>query len=290
MTSRLGRTKSSKKTSKRTTSKRTSKKTKSRSTTTSKNTTRGASKRSRPNNSEDKGEEAGPENEEIEVRLGRGQIQRVHESCFKGYTLKKILGQGVYGTVAEFCLNDNCDYAVKLVRKDMIMSNELDVLKELSDNGVGPKFIDSWDCLSSENPSEPQEDDYVTLIVTEKWDAELPQSVCINEQIIMKLCKQIKVLHSLGYVHGDILEKNVLIRKKDNEIVDATLTDFGTVDKIAVWKQNPDDVKLFFDYHITGGLNSYYKDNNITLKDVQADPTHLDKALMWKLRKLCESQ
>lgn len=120
--------------------------------------------------------------------------------------------------------------------------------------------------------------------MTEKWDGELPIDVCLPEELLQKLCNEIEKLHSLGYVHGDILEKNVLVRKNQGQIVDATLSDFGTVDND--WSRRPDRVKTFYDYHKLSGL-AYYNDNNLSLEDVQRDPSLLDKAMMWQLWLAC---
>jgi len=249
-----------------------------------------------PNTASPFGKSVKPKRHKILIPLGTDDEQDVYETCLRGYELQKILGRGGYGSVAASCLAGNCNYAVKMMRSSKVNTNELNAIKTLSDKNIGAHFIDAWECDAKDIPQSPFGDDIdpITLIVTEKWDGELPKGVCLDEGILVKLCKEIKELHSLGYVHGDILEKNILIRKRENKIIDATLSDFGFVNTIHWWQttdsfgREGNAVETFYRYHIKNGLGEYYVDNDIELKDVQQDPTYLDKALMWKLWKLCK--
>lgn len=233
------------------------------------------------------------EPETMEISLGNNDEQEIYESCLRGYELKKYLGRGGYGSVAKACLKDNCNYAVKLMRSSKVNANELNAIKELSERGIGAKFIDAWECGAGDIPDSPFDLKPVTLIVSEKWDGELPPNVCLDERILLKLCKEIKTLHELGYVHGDILEKNILIKKRKSKIIDATLSDFGFVNTIRWWQTTDkfgspgNAIETFYKYYKDSGLTDYFRDNDITLADVQYNPTYLDKALMWKLWKVC---
>lgn len=230
----------------------------------------------------------------IEVILGNNDKDEVYDECFRGYELKKVLGRGAYGSVASLCLKDDCNYAVKMMRTAVVEPNEIEIIKKLSNMGIGPRFIDMWTCPAVEG----NDGDTVSFIVSEKWDGELPVGICLPTTVLQKLCVEISKLGNAGFVHGDILEKNVLVKynNKKTGIIDATLTDFGTVETVKEWKQNKafgrkgdgGKIAVFFTYHFKAGLAQYYLENNLELKDVQANPQHLDKALMWKLWKLCK--
>lgn len=201
--------------------------------------------------------------------------REVSEECLKGYKLKDILGQGSYGSVSQLCLKDDCKYAIKMSDADENAFYEVDIIKKFSALGVGPKFIGSWEC---EN---------VLFIVTEKWDGTLHDDICLKENLIKKICQQIDAIHKIGYVHGDIVEKNVLVKIKNDEIIDVTLTDFGVAAPLEQWTSS--DIITFYNYH-QSTLGDYYKDNSIILEDVIKDPTHLDMALVWKMWKKCNGQ
>jgi serine/threonine protein kinase len=234
----------------------------------------------------------------IRLPLGKNDHETVSQTCLKGFELKPFLmGRGAYGSVAQACLKDRCDYAVKMMRTQNVNKEEIAIIKELSGLGIGAKFIDSWECDPADfqaplldQPVMDEDSSSITMIVSEKWDSQLPFDTCIDPKILVKLCGEIQTLHELGLVHGDILEKNILVKTKDGKIVDATLTDFGTVDTVEAWKKDPNRIKDFIEYQLMSYLEDYYIDNEIMTEDVIEDPTHLDKALMWKLYKLCTGQ
>lgn len=225
-------------------------------------------------------------NETITITMGKNDSELVYkDKCLRGRDIKKILGRGRYGTVR--CLDDECRYAVKYMRTNDVR-NELKVLKEMTALGIGPKFIDAWECNLDNRI-----DGSITMIVAEKWDGELSKDTCISKPIWYKLCKEINTLHTHGYVHGDILPKNILVKRKGKEIVDATLSDFGTVNTVDDWKMTDrygpqgSAISIFYNYHKANGLSDYYTTNKLTLSDVENDPTHLDRDYMWKLWKNC---
>lgn len=87
----------------------------------------------------------------LNVTLGKGSSAKVNESCLAGYQLKEVLGTGAYGSVASACLEDDCKYAVKILLTSQVNQRELDIIKQLSDEGIGAKFIDSWTCPATVN-------------------------------------------------------------------------------------------------------------------------------------------
>lgn len=223
-----------------------------------------------------------PKTENFRVKWLR-HSRPVATACLKGYEIKKMLGKGTFGVVHEACeMEDQCDYTFKMLDLLGIESTEEDYIKEVNtmemlSNGydIGPKFFKSWVC------------DDVAFIVTEKWDSSLPVNVCVPANLIEKLINQIGQLHALGLVHGDILEKNVLVKMQKNKITDITLTDFGSIQTAKDWQADPQWILTYYGYHHNAGLHAYYKDNGISSADVINDPTHLDRALVYKLKKIC---
>ena len=97
----------------------------------------------------------------------------------------------------------------------------------------------------------------------------------------------IDTLHETGYIHADILEKNVLVKvdPNNNTIQDITLTDFGLMDMEEDWKANPEFLEELYNYHSAAPNNTrhYFQDLDISLEDVLDDPRHLDYALLYYL-------
>jgi|SRR5579862_2424402 len=215
----------------------------------------------------------------------------IHEICLKGYNLEKYLAEGGYGTVYQACdMEKKCDYVIKIQKLDFNNEPKMDDwLREVKMTGIlsiehdiGPKFLGAWLC----------EQDEVGIIVSELWDGRLYD--CPPRYLIEKLQAQIDKINELGYVHGDILSKNILVKKDvDGKIVDATLTDFGTVATAKQWKEDEKDygfITDFYKYHtdLVNETREYYLDNQITKKDVIKNPLHFDKALMYFFNKHCK--
>ena len=166
-------------------------------------------------------------NYELERRKGVKDIfdikqaigEAVYKKCFKGYEIQRIIGKGGTGTILLAC-KEECDYVAKhIFIKDETdeerFTREAELTRKMSDENIGPKFYGFWRCEDA------------GIIILEKWDGELDKNVCINIELINKLQTQVKDLHDMGYIHADIMEKNVLVKKEGKEIIDITLTDFG---------------------------------------------------------------
>jgi len=214
----------------------------------------------------------------------------IQKICLKGYELKKYLAEGSYGVVYQACdTEQNCNYVMKIQQFSLEDKTKTDDwLREVRMNGIlsiehdiGPKFLGAWYC----------EQDLVGIIVSELWDGQL--FGCPSRELIDKLQKQIDTINELGYVHGDILQKNILV-KKDNKgkIIDLTLTDFGSVKTIKEWKKDQENIGLitdFYRYHLSyKPTRDYYEDNQIILEDVIENPPYLDRSLMYYFNKYCK--
>ena len=212
-------------------------------------------------------------------------------NMFKWLPNTRFLASGGYGAVYQVCdLKGDCNYVMKIqessnLKKRMKWEREVNMTKSLNSYNIGAKFVGAWFC----------QDDYVGIIISELWSGELllDDDECLPDDLVDKLSNQVKVIHNLGLVHGDILPKNILIKRNtDGIIIDATITDFGSVSTTEDWKTNKDitsQIKTYYDYHNQfPNMSMFYTDNNITLKQVVEDPTLLDDALIYNLKTCIE--
>jgi len=184
--------------------------------------------------------------------------------CLTGYEIKKILGQGSYGTVVDSCIDGDCNYAVKIMNSDENFQLEVDVATKMYNNGIGPKIYDIWEC------------DDIAIIVYDKWDMDLDRyfqmfpTKRLSKHIIDKLEKDINKLHSIGpkdnyLVHFDLLPKNILVKlDKNNNIVDITMTDFGLIKNLKDFNRFKTWYKYFMEF--TEG-KAYFYDKCAKLPD-----------------------
>ena len=213
----------------------------------------------------------------IEVPLARNSSKSIKQACLRGYELKRMIGEGGWGTVSKACLKDDCNYAVKLINlstrnssKDFKRESELG--KKMSQAGLGPKFYDYWHC------------DDVGFIITDRWDSELSKSAVLSNKLLKKLWQQIEKMHSIGLVHGDLLPKNILVKlNKNQHITDITMADFGVMDTVNEWKKDVTRLKAFYKYYFETGLGEYFQDYNIGIKELVDNPLHLDYATLYHL-------
>jgi hypothetical protein len=243
---------------------------------------------------------------------GQDAGMTVNKLCLKGYQLCKALSSGAYGSVYKVCdINANCNYIIKFQSfeynpKEQKESWELEVnITMLADkHHIGAKYFGHWLC----------DNDRVGVIVAELWDGSLENqkssigTFCISQKLVNKLEKEISELHKLGYVHADIMPKNILV-KKDNKgnIIDVTLTDFGLTNTIEYWKHN-----LFssaYEYHfepyiindkgiaeknsyyiMTQYFKNYYKKEHgrdLSFDTVKKNPTLMDQDVIYYLKHHC---
>lgn len=228
-----------------------------------------------------------------------GTTNSIAKICLDGYNLTKYLAEGTYGVVFKTgCdIKGDCKYVIKIQILDddeeLIRGWEKEAMlvKLLSKKyNIGAGLIGAWRCGNETG-----------LIVTELWDGDLQLDTqpnvnpsCITKKLINKLKTQIKTLHDIGYVHGDILPKNILVKKNNQGVVtDVTLSDFGSVNTPQGWRDEevpgPESwIEIWYGYHLNHPfLEEYYEDNNITLKDVIKNPALLDFDLIYYFEKYC---
>jgi tRNA A-37 threonylcarbamoyl transferase component Bud32 len=143
---------------------------------------------------------------------------------------------------------------------------------------IGPTFIKSWTC------------DGVGFLMTEYWPAVLPKYELLPSHLIEKLEDQLNILHSMRLIYLGLTREQILIQISDNiknpAIVDATLADFGSnVQSIADLKAKPEILEQAFKKLVLNAPTSrYFIDRHVTLAMVLDDPTHLDRAVIYRLK------
>lgn len=226
------------------------------------------------------------------LKIGDGDIEVVPE-CFKDYRLTKFLGKGSYGSVFAACRTNICNYAIKIImlaggetslgQVPAVFIREAKIIKRLSELDVGPRFFDAWICKLPSGI-------IFGCLVIEIWDGELQPNECLTLPQIVKVEAQIKKIHALGDMHGDIFLKNVLVKRDKGTIVDVTLNDFGNSAKFEQWRKILSESRedFFYNNYLESPQNQQlFNDRNISFEDVLDDPRVLDYALVYYLRKKC---
>lgn len=208
--------------------------------------------------------------------------------------------EGTYGIVYQVCdASKNCNYVMKvqnLTSEGQIndWKKEVELMIKFNKYDIGPIVSAAWMCHNKLT------EQVFGIFTSEIWDGNLGAGdidACPSKELIDKIERQIKTIHKLGYAHGDIMPKNILVKKDSNGIItDVTVTDFGTVDTPEEWRRKQSEydwINTFYDYHINYVKNNtflrpYFTNSFITLEDVIADPMLLDNDIVYYLRNRCK--
>lgn len=208
------------------------------------------------------------------------------------YDLIKKIGEGAYGKVYIADTKNKKNELVIKVQKLTSPSNfdsfleEANLTKKLySEYKIGPRFHNAWYCM--ETNTGPG----TGYIVAEKMDGDLKSlqtddqtsfkdNVYLDKRAYDDFKRNLEVLHKNGYVHADLMPKNVLVNTitKNNKTIikKMIMTDFGLTDKKELFKYDINWLMTLFTY-----TKKYYPD---TMTDrfstVKENPTLLDIQLI----------
>ena len=157
----------------------------------------------------------------IFIPIGRF-LSRVE--CVRNLKIKKVLGQGRYGTVASVCRGGKCKYVVKIQKLDRrgggILTqrdfwDEVAVSAKAGQLGISPKVKDAWEC------------DGNGYIVMTRIKGETLLDVLQNDpnlERVITLQKNakdaLKKAHAAGLLHRDIHAQNIMVKKNNVFFID----------------------------------------------------------------------
>lgn len=215
----------------------------------------------------------------------------------KAELIAQILSDGGYSK-GEIYNDINCcnsilfqvskkDMNVSLIAKLQCSINDIELEREAyfakhlhEKYNIGPKLLDSYVFpVKYKN-----KDLFICILIMEKWSCSLEKYKRTNyhdyyiknkhtsDFISNKIKDQIKILHQNGIVHLDIIDRNIFLMLKENEIIDATLGDMGTVQYIKDCSDTEEYFTLFNYHSLLNPVNMY----KVTFSDVVREPRILD--------------
>lgn len=207
-------------------------------------------------------------------------------TCLEDYVLENVsIGKGAYGVV--FLATDptrpGMEFAIKFQLNGPIYdtandgklrqwNREMDMLHRMNARGIGPHLYASWRCTSVDKHNVIHG---IGVSVTDRWDGNLSRQAVLTEAQIAVLEAQMDTIHSMGLVHGDIFEKNVLVRynvrgERASGIAQLTLADFGLMREREVFLTAQDS---FLNYHLEDIREAF-----------KQEPRTVDRIFLWKMR------
>lgn len=205
----------------------------------------------------------------------------------KKYKIGKFINDGASASVylLESINTNNQSLVLKIQKLDKKewLYDEVEIHKLFNEYNIGPKLYDYW-IINTNNilygfivleylplgEIECLYDNIQKRLTNTYYN--LHKNIKIRDQII----NQIRIIHSLGYVHLDIFEPNILYRDAEN----ITLCDFGLSCKILnvpVYRIE----KIFESYIKNPFLYSYFKYKNITIDKLIQNPKLIDYIFVW---------
>jgi len=197
------------------------------------------------------------------------------------YRIGKFLNDGASASVYLLESIDNKDSLVlkiqKIDKKEWLFE-EVDIHKLFNEYNIGPKLYDYWIINTKNNLYGCIVLEYLHLgEISSLYDIaqkkltnnyyNLHKNIKFRDQII----DQIRTIHSIGYVHLDIFEHNILYRDTEN----ITLCDFGLsckISNIPIYR-----IQRIFELSIRHPLlYSYFTYKNITIDKLVKNPKLID--------------
>ncbi|GAB5361314.1 hypothetical protein AAMO2058_000702900 [Amorphochlora amoebiformis] len=158
----------------------------------------------------------------------RGTVYRVHER----YTLHELIGTGAYGKVVS-AVDSLTGKNVAIKRIPALFNDRNDAIRVLREIKVARELGDHANIVRMVNFFlEPGKNPNVAYLVFERMscdlrsviDDEVELSIHRIRNIIYKILRAVKYLHSANVLHRDVKPGNILLNREDEEI---KLCDFG---------------------------------------------------------------
>ena len=157
--------------------------------------------------------------------------------------------------------------------------NEATLYLLFNDNNIGPNVLDTWYTISGKL--------FNGYIITLKMDCDLlklmedtkdskydnytlKENIKVKSEAIKELKYEVLKLHDLGYIHCDLMPKNILVKLEEDTITKMTITDFGLTDKKGHLITD-EWINTLHTYHI-----DHYPFMKYTRGDIKAQPELLD--------------
>ena len=207
------------------------------------------------------------------------------------YKISKFINDGASASVyllESFKGHESLVLKIQQIDKKEWLDEEVFIHKLFNEYNIGPKIYDYWIinnkthlygcivleylqmgeiCYLYDNILKKLTDNYYILAGNIKF----------KDQLI----KQIRTIHSLGYVHLDIFEANILYR--DEETI--TLCDFGLSCKIDSVPMDRIE-KIYNSYFTYPIIYNYITYKNISLNNLIKNPKLIDYIFVWFVWKL----
>lgn len=154
------------------------------------------------------------------------------DKCKGPWTMKDVLGKGMYGEIFNICDKEsNCEYVVKVGDDDM--SDEVDLQVRASEAGLAPRIFQYFvgktnkEYIVMEKIRGETVNDILENLIKKEIESGKPNfkrlSKAIN-RLVIDMFTVIKRLHSAGIEHRDLHLKNVMYNEDKGEL---QFIDFG---------------------------------------------------------------
>lgn len=211
----------------------------------------------------------------------------------KTYKIGKFINDGTSASVylLESIKNEDKESLVlkiQQVETKEIFNNEINITKLFNKHGIGPKLYHDWIIIHEYYVYGFMVLEYLKIGEIPILYSNIKKGLTdhyniLNKNILLRdqLIKQIRIIHSLGYIHLDIFESNILYRHL-NEI---TLCDFGLSCKIdLVTIKNIKNI--YKEYQKNPIIYDYIKYKKIKIQDLINNPKLIDYIFVWFVWKI----
>lgn len=182
---------------------------------------------------------------------------RVPAACVREYQVRRLLGEGLQGTVWQACRERRCRYALKVTvihpgePADLpyVVPNtervavpvesfeqEAKIAELAGQHGIGPRVYGWWIC-KDDVAVDHSTDYWLGFLLMQRLDTSLGRWALQHPQLYLQVWREplhqwalaaMRALHALGWAHGDLRAANMgLLLDKHGDPVHLYLIDFG---------------------------------------------------------------